>query len=176
MAALSSPPLACWVNPISIKGSRLFPAHYYSFPTPQIFKPSYGPGLGAVSWFQVRKEDLLLQVKPRIKRLKKNLHSGRKGGKPYNWLKITTNYRFPKEVGTRGGYPHYPLGLMDRKRFFIWIWFSGVSTPHFSSTWKFSGGAHPSLFINLKVFRRCPPLTFQLHSMTPKKSERVPWI
>ena len=48
----------------------------------RIFRPSYGPGLGAVSWFQVRKEDLLLQVKPRIKRLKKNLHSGRKGGKP----------------------------------------------------------------------------------------------
>ena len=36
----------------------------------------YTVNLGVVSWLRVRKEDLLLQVKPRIKRLKRNLHSG----------------------------------------------------------------------------------------------------
>ena len=32
----------------------------------------------------------------------------------------------------------------------------GVPTPHFSSTQRFSGGAHPLLFINLQDFRGVP--------------------
>ena len=35
-----------------------------------------------------------------------------------------------------------------------------MPTTHFSSTQRVLGGAHLSLFINPKVFRGCPPLTF----------------
>jgi hypothetical protein len=60
----------------------------------------------------------------------------------------------------------------------------GVPTPHFSLTYRFLGGAHPSLFINLKIFRvprpyfsstyrilgGCPPFTFH----QPKSFQGAP--
>ena len=61
----------------------------------------------------------------------------------------------------------------------IWIWhfLESVSTQRsahllLSSTYRFLGvGAHPSLFINLKVFRGCPTLTFH----QPKGFQGVGW-
>ena len=105
----------------------------------------------------------------------------------------------PQEIVPRGG---HPLGLMEyiiervyqvflsielHKFGIFWNLHQpkGVPTPHFSSTYRFLGGAHPSLFINLKVFRvptpyfsstyrilgGCPPLTFH-QSRSPSS---LPW-